>query len=73
VRTIGQPPGVNDRRLAAVAVTVVADRVPSIVKCTTVLARPVPLSDHWRDVINGRRPGVERQILGQRDRWCSAL
>jgi len=45
VRTIGQPARrVNDHAPCAVAVAVGGDRLPSIVKCTTVLARPVPLS-----------------------------
>ena len=38
------PLGVNDHAPWALAVTVVAIGVPSMVKCTTVLARPVPLS-----------------------------
>src|SRR5882762_5921010 len=38
------PLGVNDHAPWALAVTVVAIGVPSIVKCTTVLARPLPVS-----------------------------
>src|SRR5205823_1308919 len=38
------PLGVNDQLPWALAVTVVAIGLPSIVKCTTVLASPVPLS-----------------------------
>src|SRR4030088_115330 len=38
------PLGVNDHAPCAVAVAVAATGLPSIVKCTTVLARPVPLS-----------------------------
>ena len=38
------PLGVNDHAPWALAVTVVATGLPSSVKCTTVLARPVPLS-----------------------------
>src|ERR1700682_4101012 len=39
-----RPLGVNDHAPWAVAVTVLAIGLPSIVKCTTVLARPVPVS-----------------------------
>ena len=38
------PLGVNDQPPCALAVTVVAMALPSTVKCTTVLASPVPLS-----------------------------
>src|SRR6202789_4058613 len=38
------PLGVNDQAPWALAVTVLALGVPSMVKCTTVLATPVPLS-----------------------------
>ena len=38
------PLGVNDQAPVASAVTVVAMALPSMVKCTTVLASPVPLS-----------------------------
>ena len=38
------PLGVNDQAPCASAVTVVAMALPSMVKCTTVLASPVPLS-----------------------------
>ena len=38
------PAGVNDQVPWASAVTVVAIGLPSIVKCTTVLASPVPVS-----------------------------
>ena len=38
------PLGVNDQAPVASAVTVVAMALPSTVKCTTVLASPVPLS-----------------------------
>ena len=38
------PLGVNDQFPWPLAVAVVAIGLPSIVKCTTVLARPVPLS-----------------------------
>ena len=42
-------------------------RLPSMVKCTTVLARPVPLSASiGGDVVGRRRAGVERQRLGHR-------
>jgi len=58
------PLGVNDHAPCALAVAVAATGLPSIVKCTTVLARPGSRSaHHWRDVISGRRPGVERQAL----------
>ena len=38
------PLGVNDQAPCALAVTVVAMALPSMVKCTTVLASPLPLS-----------------------------
>ena len=38
------PLGVNDQAPVASAVTVVAMALPSMVKCTAVLASPVPLS-----------------------------
>ena len=38
------PLGVNDQAPVASAVTVVAMALPSMLKCTTVLASPVPLS-----------------------------
>ena len=41
---VGNPLGVNDQAPAAVAVTVVAMALPSMVKCTTVLASPLPVS-----------------------------
>ena len=42
-------------------------RLPSMVKCTTVLARPVPLSASiGGDVVGRRRAGIERQRLGHR-------
>jgi hypothetical protein len=39
-----RPVGVNDHAPWASAVTVVAIGAPSIIKCTTVLGRPVPLN-----------------------------
>ena len=38
------PLGVNDQAPCALAVTVARTAVPSMVKCTSVLASPVPLS-----------------------------
>ena len=38
------PVGVNDQAPCALVVTVVAIGLPSMVKCTTVLASPLPLS-----------------------------
>ena len=61
------PTGVNDQPPSALAVTVVAIGLPSIVKCTTVLARPVPLNaslELMRSVLE--RAGIDRKHLGQR-------
>jgi len=48
VRTIGQPARRERHAPCAWRSAVAATGLPSIVKCTTVLARPVRSAHHWR-------------------------
>ena len=60
------PLGVNDQAPVASAVTVVAMALPSMVKCTTVLASPVPLSASFEVMWSlAERAGIDGQRLGQ--------
>src|SRR5258706_10209723 len=47
-----RPVGVNDHAPRASAVTVAAIGLPSIVKCTTVLARPLPVSASFEVILS---------------------
>ena len=61
------PLGVNDQAPVASAVTVVAMALPSMVKCTTVLASPLPLSASFEVMWSlAERAGIDGQRLGHR-------
>ena len=60
------PLGVNDQAPVASAVTVVAMALPSMLKCTTVLASPVPVSASFEVMWSlDEAAGVDGQRLGQ--------